>query len=396
MRAMFDPIFLRHELHKIPEIAYQEHKTKALILKYLQELTSTRGVKDLFEIIEFPQSTGILVVYVGGTEADEFQLFRADMDALPTDEATGCDFASEHEGMMHACGHDVHMAVLLGLIQRVWIMRPKCNLLFLFQPAEEGEGGAESILATGILQRYSIAAAFALHVGSDLPVGTVSSKAGIFFGIPQEFDLKFIGKAAHVAFPEKGINALSCALDFFSGIQPELEELQKTERLIFHVGKMTAGKIRNIIADECLLQGTHRSLNSPTQQKINELIQSQAQLAADKSQAKVVLKLLGSYDPVINAAALVERLKDYCTGLGYEFSEAETVMTGEDFGFFTSIYPGLLFWLGSGCEEALHSKYFLPEDACINVGIDLMWALATGLTIQALELASNAAEDSAP
>ena len=153
---MFDPISLRHELHKIPEIAYQEHKTKALILKYLQALTSTRGVKELFEIIEFSQSNGILVVYAAGAEGDDFQLFRADMDALPSDEQTGCDFASEHEGMMHACGHDVHMAVLMGLIQRVWIMRPKCNLLFLFQPAEEGEGGAESILAEGILQRYPI------------------------------------------------------------------------------------------------------------------------------------------------------------------------------------------------------------------------------------------------
>ncbi|MDD2423803.1 MAG: amidohydrolase [Candidatus Cloacimonetes bacterium] len=389
---MFDPISLRHELHKIPEIAYQEHKTKALILKYLQALTSTRGVKELFEIIEFSQSNGILVVYAASAEGDDFQLFRADMDALPSDEQTGCDFASEHEGMMHACGHDVHMAVLMGLIQRVWIMRPKCNLLFLFQPAEEGEGGAESILAEGILQRYPISSAFALHVGSDMPVGTVSSKAGIFFGIPQEFDLKFIGKAAHVAFPEKGINALTSALDFFSSIQPAIEDLKKTERVIFHVGKMTAGKIRNIIADECLLQGTHRTLNVETKHRVSELIQTHAGLAAAKSQAEMELKFLGSFDPVVNDAALVERLKCYCTELGYEFTPAETQMTGEDFGFFTSIYPGLMYWLGSGSDQALHSKYFLPEDGCINVGIDLMWALATGLTIQSVELASSGAE----
>jgi N-acetyldiaminopimelate deacetylase len=389
---MFDPIFLRHELHRIPEIAYQEHQTKALIMKYLQELTSTRGVKELFEIIEFPESTGILVVYAAGAEDADYQLFRADMDALPSDEQTGCDFASGHEGMMHACGHDVHMAVLMGLIQRVWIMRPKCNLLFLFQPAEEGEGGAESILATGILQRHAISAAFALHVGSDMPVGTVSSKAGIFFGIPQEFDVKFIGKAAHVAFPEKGINALSSALDFFTSIRPAIEELKKTERVIFHVGKMTAGKIRNIIADECLLQGTHRTLNVQTKEKINELIRTHAALAADQSQAQVETKFLGSYDPVVNAATLVERLACYCKELDYEFIEAETVMTGEDFGFFTSIYPGLLFWLGSGSDQALHSQYFLPKDECINVGIDLMWALATGLTMQSVEFAANTAE----
>lgn len=389
---MFDPIFLRHELHKIPELAYQEHKTKALILKYLKEMTSSQGVKDLFEIIEFPDSTGILVVYAASTEDEDYQLFRADMDALPSDEKTGCDFASEHEGLMHACGHDVHMAVLLGLIQRVWIMRPKCNLLFLFQPAEEGHGGAQSILAEGILQRYPIAAAFALHVGSDLPVGTVSSKAGIFFGIPQEFDLKFIGKAAHLAFPEKGVNALACALDFFTGIEPALKELSVAERLIFHVGKMNAGKVRNIIADECLLQGTHRTLNVQTRQTINELIQSHAGLAADRFHAKAELKLLGTYDPVVNDAALLGRLKEHCAALEYKFIEAETVMTGEDFGFFTSLYPGLLFWLGSGCDQALHSECFLPDDGCINVGIDLMWALATGLNIQFVELASSQAD----
>ena len=389
---MFDPIFLRHELHKIPELAYQEHKTKALILKYLKEMTSSQGVKDLFEIIEFPDSTGILVVYAASTEDEDYQLFRADMDALPSDEKTGCDFASEHEGLMHACGHDVHMAVLLGLIQRVWIMRPKCNLLFLFQPAEEGHGGAQSILAEGILQRYPIAAAFALHVGSDLPVGTVSSKAGIFFGIPQEFDLKFIGKAAHLAFPEKGVNALACALDFFTGIEPALKELSVAERLIFHVGKMNAGKVRNIIADECLLQGTHRTLNVQTRQTINGLIQSHAGLAADRFQAKAELKLLGTYDPVVNDAALLGRLKEHCAALEYKFIEAETVMTGEDFGFFTSLYPGLLFWLGSGCDQALHSECFLPDDGCINVGIDLMWALATGLNIQFVELASSQAD----
>lgn len=389
---MFDPIFLRHELHKIPELAYQEHKTKALILKYLKEMTSSQGVKDLFEIIEFPDSTGILVVYAASTEDEDYQLFRADMDALPSDEKTGCDFASEHEGLMHACGHDVHMAVLLGLIQRVWIMRPKCNLLFLFQPAEEGHGGAQSILAEGILQRYPIAAAFALHVGSDLPVGTVSSKAGIFFGIPQEFDLKFIGKAAHLAFPEKGVNALACALDFFTGIEPALKELSVAERLIFHVGKMNAGKVRNIIADECLLQGTHRTLNVQTRQTINGLIQSHAGLAADRFHAKAELKLLGTYDPVVNDAALLGRLKEHCAALEYKFIEAETVMTGEDFGFFTSLYPGLLFWLGSGCDQALHSECFLPDDGCINVGIDLMWALATGLNIQFVELASSQAD----
>jgi len=378
---MFDPVKLRHELHQVPELAFQEHKTKALIMNYLQELTFTDGVKDLFEIHEFEQSPAILVAFTNAKEAEDYQLFRADMDALPSDEATGCEYCSQHAGMMHACGHDVHMAVLLGLIQRVWIMRPKGNLLFLFQPAEEGKGGAQSILSEGIVQKYQISAAFALHVGSAMPVGTVSSKAGIFFGIPQEFDLTFTGKAAHVAFPEQGINALDCALDFMNGIRPDIEKLKERDRVIFHVGKMTAGRIRNIIADECVLEGTHRSLSKAAKDKMNELIYEHAELVAAKYGARAELQLLGSYDPVVNDAALLQRLQDQCTELGYQFLPAETVMTGEDFGFFTSLYPGLLFWLGSGSAEPLHSPHFLPDDECINVGIDLMWALATGLSV---------------
>lgn len=378
---MFDPVQIRHELHQIPEIAFQEYKTKDYILAHLRELCGSRGVKDLFEIIEFKKSTAILVVYQNGESEDGFELFRADMDALPICENTGADYHSTHHGMMHACGHDVHMAVLMGLIQRVWIAKPKKNLLFLFQPAEEGEGGAQSVISEGILQEYDIRSAFALHVAGHMPVGSVGSKAGIFFGIPQEFDVRFVGKAAHVAFPEQGINALACGLDFMRSIQEEIAELAQSQRVIFHVGKMNAGRIRNIIADECLLQGTHRSLKKEVRDRLNEMIHQNAEMAAQRYQASAEVKILGSYDPVVNDDALLSRLRQHCQDLSYKFVPADTVMTGEDFGFFTGMYPGLLFWLGSGSDQALHSDLFLPSDDCIAVGIDLMWTLAAGMPV---------------
>ncbi len=372
---MFDPITLRHELHQIPEPSFQEFMTRDLLKAQLAELLFTSGVQDLFELHEFANSTGLLISFRGGAPELPFRLFRADMDALPSEEATQAPFTSKHPGMMHACGHDVHMAVLMGLIQRVWIKRPRQNLLFLFQPAEEGEGGALSVLAEGLIQQYNVEAVFALHVASSMPVGTISSKAGIFFGIPQEFDLRFFGKAAHVAFPEQGVNALACAVDFFSSIQADLQKLMDEERVIFHVGKMQAGRIRNIIADSCTLEGTHRSLNKSARESLNQLIDKHAGLCAEAIGATYELKLLNSYDPVVNNAVLVEELQRVCAQCRYTFTEAETVMTGEDFGFFTSIYPGLLFWLGSGNEHPLHSREFLPSDDCIKVGIDVFWAL---------------------
>ncbi len=372
-----DAAQLRHKLHLIPELAFEEQKTKALLLQELLAL----GLNESWSIKQFSQSHGILVEYRGlkgkepSDQEESFRLFRADMDALPSLEQTGCSFASQHSGLMHACGHDVHMAVLMGLIAKVAAEKPKRNLLFLFQPAEEGKGGAQCILSEGLIQSYEVGSAIALHVASEMPLGTISTKPGIFFGIPQEFDVLFTGKAAHVAFPEKGINALAAGMDFMNRIQAAVAELAKQERVLFNIGKMSSGIIRNVIPAECRLEGTHRSLSPAARDAMNGFVKEIAELAAAETGTKVEVELLCSYDPVVNNPALVGELQAVCQKLGYHFLEAETAMTGEDFGFFTTLYPGLLFWLGSGCDQPLHSDKFLPLDACIEVGISVLFAL---------------------
>jgi len=167
-------IALRKALHQIPEIAFEEHQTKALLLKTLQDIPGITD--DSWKLHEFRHSTGILIAYNGGEGA--YKLFRADMDALPIKETVSSPYPSQHEGFMHACGHDVHMAILMGLMQQIALDKPATNLLFLFQPAEEGKGGAQSVLAEDIIQSYKIHSACALHVASGLPVGTISSLSG--------------------------------------------------------------------------------------------------------------------------------------------------------------------------------------------------------------------------
>ncbi|MDD4309285.1 MAG: amidohydrolase [Candidatus Cloacimonetes bacterium] len=368
-------INLRHEFHQIPEIAFEEYRTKALVIKTLHQILGHELHSDaIWKIQQFTTSNAILVEYRGGKGS--FRLFRADMDALPVSENSGCKFPSHHSGFMHACGHDVHITVLLGLIQAIKLNKPPKNLLFLFQPAEEGRGGAQSVLSEGIIQGYEISSAIALHVASELPVGTISSKSGIFFGIPQEFDVHFKGKSSHVAYPEKGINALQAGLNFLNLMHNEVEELSKHERIIFHVGKMSAGVIRNVIPADCLLEGTHRSLKSDVRDSLNHMIKQNAGIAAAEINAEASVDYLCSYDPVINNQDLVFELMDKCQELNLNYLEAETAMTGEDFGFFTTLYPGLLFWLGSGCIYPLHSDKFLPSDECIEVGIKTMLSLA--------------------
>lgn len=362
-----DLFALRRELHQIPEPAFAENRTKALLLAHLNRLEGIR-------IREFAQSTGILVEYSHG-EGD-YRLFRADMDALPIRENTGCDFASATAGMMHACGHDIHMTVLMGLIDRITSLKARRNLLFLFQPAEEGQGGAECVLAEGLIQSYSVSEAYALHVGSGLPVGTVSSRAGIFFGIPQEFDVRFTGKSAHAAYPEQGINALQAGIRWLNLMQTGVEGLKQLERTIFHVGKMSSGAIRNVVPDLCVLEGTHRTLSKAQKERVNALIRANCAAVAAETGAEGKADFLCSYDPVVNSEALVAELKSACQRAGVNWKEAEIAMTGEDFGFFTTLYPGLLFWLGSGCDQPLHSDRFLADEACIPVGIKVFEELA--------------------
>jgi len=352
---------IRKELHRMPELAFQESRTKAFLLSIL------KGFQGIV-IHEFNGNNGILAEYSQGS--GEYLLFRADMDALPIREATGCDFSSQTEGMMHACGHDVHMAIMLGLIEQITVNQLQRNILFLFQPAEEGQGGAESVLVEQLIQSFNIKNAFALHVSGNLPVNTVSSKKSIFFAIPQEFNLVFSGTAAHAAFPEKGNNALKGGIIFSHRMSQYVDELGKTEQVIFNIGVMQSGTIRNIIPDKCLFQGTHRTLNKELRNLINEQIKATAEEIAQEYNLQYTLDYLCSYDPVVNDGELAELLKSICTDTGIEYRESRTYMTGEDFGFFTTLYPSLLFWLGAGTETAdLHSDKFLPDERCIPVGI---------------------------
>ncbi|HNX38802.1 MAG TPA: amidohydrolase [Candidatus Cloacimonadota bacterium] len=357
---------IRRELHQIPELAFEEDKTHEYVRDLLQRL-------DGITLKYFQNSKGILVEYSHG-EGD-YQLFRADMDALPITENTGVDYSSRQCGMMHACGHDIHMSVLLGLIERVCEKKPKANLLFLFQPAEEGKGGAESILSEGIIQRYPIHSVYALHVASGLPVGTISSREGIFFGIPQEFDVVFTGRSAHAAYPEQGRNALLMGLTFITLMNTDIEDLQREHRAIFHIGKMVSGTIRNIVPDKCVIEGTHRSLEKDARDAMNRYIAENARNAAEQLDGEYQVDLLCSYDPVVNDGSLERKLREHCASLNYTYITADAAMTGEDFGFFTSMYPGLLFWLGSGSDSPLHSDKFLPDEDCLEIGINTFYSL---------------------
>lgn len=359
---------IREDLHRIPEIGFNLFKTQA----YIEDLFKNEKILNCHKF----DFTGLLYEYK--VNNGYYQLFRADMDALTIKEETFCPFRSQHEGVMHACGHDIHMTILIGLIDRVLQEKPDQNLLFLFQPAEEGQGGAERIIKTGIFKRFQIKSAFTLHVNGILPLGTVASRPGIFFANAQEVNVLFKGISAHIAFPEQGRNALEAGVIFYQKFKERLRlEYPEADSVIVEFGKMQAGTVMNAIADDCKLEGTIRTFKEKDLDFLKKLIDVTALQAAEKLDLEYEIQYHCFYKNVKNDAGLVNILKEKLKNLELHYQESDKVFTGEDFGFFTHMYKGLLFWLGTnkGENEDLHSSRFLPSSDVIPVGVNIFWEL---------------------
>lgn len=363
---------LRHKLHRNPENCFEEYKTKEILMEFLSDLHG-----DYFKIHEVLE-TGLVVEY-RNAENKSFVLFRADMDALPIEEETNVDFASERHGWMHACGHDVHMAVLAGLIKLVARELPKANLLFFYQPAEEGPGGAKPFLESGFLDSYNVKAAFALHVSPDYKMGTIASKEGPIFASPTEFDIIFEGKSAHGAKPDEGRDTILPASEFVTAFYSALTRfIPEEERYVFTIGKLVAGDRRNIVPEKAVLEGTYRVLDMKTKEKIDALMERFTENISKTWKVQGEVRYGAYYPVLVNDSELFKTLARTVRKIDLEFAECETKFTGEDFAFFSQRYPSLMFWLGCATETmtaGLHTSKFLPEDRCIDFGVKVFYSL---------------------
>jgi len=347
---------IRHDLHEIPEIGFNEFKTQAYIMSFLDRLSLS---------YEKVAGTGILAKWkkVEGP----FVLFRADMDALPVFEETDAPFKSAHEGFMHACGHDVHMTILIGLIERIVTSDLNRNFLFLFQPAEEGGGGASKCLSK--LDQYEITEAWALHVNDEFPEGSVYTRAGVLFASAFEVDCTFEGRSAHVAFYKQGRDAIEGAMDF-------LQRVYSAERgdSVLRFGLIEGGRVRNVVADSCTLYGTVRTRAYELSEKaICELEELGRDVASSRG-LEFKQKIGSKYPQVQVDKDLYEKL----CGL-VDVNPVDMKYVGEDFGVIALKYPSVLFWLGTGREErhGLHNSKFLPQDSVIEKGIEIFWKVAS-------------------
>ncbi|MBF0777966.1 N-acetyldiaminopimelate deacetylase [Streptococcus cuniculi] len=364
---MLDLIATRRALHQIPELGMEEFKTHAFLMEILEGLLTDCS----FDQIR-TWETGILV-YLTGTEGKKTIGWRTDIDGLPIVEETGLDFASTHEERMHACGHDFHMTIALGLLEQMIAKQPRHNLLFLFQPAEENLAGGMLMYEAGAFGDWLPDEFYGLHVRPDLKVGQIATNRATLFAGTCEVKIRFIGRGGHAAFPHTANDALVAASYFVTQVQSVVSRnVDPIEGAVVTFGSMHAGTTNNVIAETAFLHGTIRSLTQGMSLLVQKRVREVAQGIAASFGLEVEIELnQGGYLPVENNPQLADELMTYFEAVPeVEVVDCPPAMTGEDFGYLLSKVPGVMFWLGVDTPYPLHNPRLNPKEEAIPFAVE--------------------------
>ena len=296
------------------------------------------------------------------------------MDGLPVKEETGYEFSSQHEGYMHACGHDLHMAIALGILTYFAEHRIDDDLLFIFQPAEEGPGGAEPMLKSAVFKAWQPDQIYALHIAPEYPVGSVATKVGALFASAGELEIEVIGQGGHAARPHQANDALLAAAHLVTQLANIVtKNIDPLHPAIINVGTFVSGTRGNIVADYARITGTVRAFSQETVAIIKARVESLATSIEKVFGCKVIVNWGNFYAPVINEPRLTQEFMQWVEHKsGCQLIECSETLCGEDFGFFLEQMPGMMFWLGVDCQFPLHHAELKPDESAIGIGIDLM------------------------
>ena len=376
---MLDLIKIRRELHQIPEIGLEEFETHAYLMAQIRELTADKAFVDIKT-----WQTGI-VVKVNGFAPDKTIAWRTDIDGLPIVEDTGLAFASRHEGRMHACGHDMHMTLALGVLEAMLVSQPKNNLIFLFQPAEENEAGGMLMYEAGVFDGDWLPDEFyGLHVRPDLKVGDIATNTHTLFAGTCEVKIHFKGIGGHAAFPHHANDALIAASYFITQVQTIVSRnVDPIEGAVVTFGSLHAGTTNNVIAETAFLHGTIRTLTQEMNQLTQKRIRAIAEGIALSFGLAVEIELKqGGYLPVENNPELAQELMTFFDAQdGVNLIDIKPAMTGEDFGYILSKIPGVMFWLGIETPYALHHPKISPNEAALAFGVEQISAFLKTKTV---------------
>jgi len=370
-------IRIRRDLHQIPEPAYTEKKTSA-------------WVADRLKAAGLDVRTGIAKFGVVGLLRTERPgptlMIRADMDALPVMEQTGLPFSSTHAGAMHACGHDAHMAMVLGAALVLSKMKEslKGNIKFIFQPAEEGPGGAKPMIDEGVMENPRVDYAVGCHLWPGIPEGTIGVKAGTIMAAMNRFDIRIIGSQGHGAMPHLCVDALEVGTQVVNALQRIVSRhMDPLKPTVVSVGAFHAGKAFNIIPGEAELSGTTRTFDLEVWNSWESRMRKILQGVCDSMGARFELKFEFGYPPTTNdpfMTDLVRRCAGEVVGPGKVF-EPEPTMGGEDMSYYLQRAKGCFFFLGVGRPGGapLHNAKFDFNEDVLLTGIETYCRIAQEL-----------------
>ena len=348
-------VSLRRHFHQHPEKSMEERETTAFIMAQLNEIGIPHRKLN---------PSGVVAEIAGGRPGKTVAL-RADMDALTIQEETGLPFASEAEGLMHACGHDLHMAGLLGAAKLLWQERQSLggNVRLIFQPGEEVGKGAKAVIEQGGMDGVDMV--FGMHNMPSLPAGTVAGSVGPVFSAADYFKITIQGKAGHGATPEDAIDATVAASALVMNLQPLVSrEISSLESLVITVGQLHSGTRFNIISGEAVLEGTVRSFD-PT---IHDMVPVAMERVVEGIARAYRVEAKLEYDKVAKACVNEEGFTDLClksAGKVAQVAPEGRQMIAEDFSEYMQLCPGAFFLYGSGCEYPLHSDHFAGDEQAL-------------------------------
>ena len=365
-------IKIRRDLHETPELAMEEYITKSKIKSYLDEIGISYD--------EYSDHRGIMAYIIRDSKAYKTIGIRADMDALPICENNDKPYKSKHEGIMHACGHDAHCAILLGACKILYDMKEelRVNIKFFFQGAEEKFGGAKYFIKDKCMENPNVNYMFGLHVQPYIETGCIECKSKILNASSNSIKIIIKGKRAHGAYPENGIDALVCAAQIITSLQSIVSRnLSPQNKAVLTLGKIKGGEAQNVICENVEIRGTIRALSNEGKEivinRAKEIIENTAK--AYRCEGKLFIEGNG-YPSVINDEELVEVVKlNSINFLGTDkYKEKEYPSMGaEDFSFYTEKCRGVFFHLGCGNKERnitslIHTDKFDIDERCILIG----------------------------
>ena len=366
----------RRDLHEHPELGFAEHRTAAIVAERLNALG--------LEVHTGIGGTGVVGV-LRGARPGRTVMLRADMDALPIDEENEVAYRSRNAGRMHACGHDGHVAMLLGAAQLVTARRDEVagTVCFLFQPAEEGLGGAKAMIEDGVLERFGIERAYGLHLASAYPAGRVGVREGPFYASSDSIEITIEGKGGHGAAPHLSVDPVYVAAQFVVAVQQVVSRvIDPLEPAVVTIGSIHGGTTHNVIPGRVTMLGTVRAFDAGVRSQMAERIERVLRGVCASSGASYAFDYLWRYPVTSNDAeqtryvrALAERV------VGAEcVAEVSKLMGAEDFSFFAERVPACFFTVGSNGGPASaaphHSASFDIDESALETGVRMMAALA--------------------